>query len=118
MHKKKFVFLLFVFIALGCGLFFWMNRPKLFYLWGHSYEFNDNDNWEVIENFAKKVGNREDVWYCTNGEAYEYIKAYDNLEFSVDRSIIVNNSNIDLYLCYYNENVLVKANSSVKMDVY
>ncbi|MBQ4269015.1 MAG: polysaccharide deacetylase family protein, partial [Clostridia bacterium] len=21
------------------------NEPKLFYVWGHSYEFNDNDNW-------------------------------------------------------------------------
>ena len=95
---------------------FWWNRPKLFYLWGHSYEFNDNNNWEIIENFAKKVGNRDDVWYCTNGEVYDYVKAYDNLDFSVDKSIITNNSNIDLYLCYFRENVLVKANSTVKIE--
>ncbi|MCR4719216.1 MAG: hypothetical protein K5768_06260 [Firmicutes bacterium] len=28
----------------------------MFYLWGHSYEFDNNDNWEVIENFAKFIG--------------------------------------------------------------
>ena len=39
----------------------WNHFPKLFYLWGHSYEFNDNNNWEIIEEFAKYVGNREDI---------------------------------------------------------
>ena len=24
---------------------------KLFYLWGHSYEFDQNDNWQVLEDF-------------------------------------------------------------------
>ena len=41
--------------------YFFGTAPKLFYLWGHSYEFNDNNNWEIIENFAKKVSGREDI---------------------------------------------------------
>ena len=28
-------------------------RPWMFYLWGHSYEFEGNNNWEVIEEFAE-----------------------------------------------------------------
>ena len=91
------------------------NGPKLFYLWGHSYEFNDDDNWEIIENFAQKVGNRDDVWYCTNGEVYDYVKAYDNLYFSDDKSMITNDSDKDLYLCYCGQNILVSANSTVKV---
>ncbi len=48
--------------------YFWANQPKLFYLWGHSYEFDNDNTWDRIEEFAKKIGNREDVWYATNGE--------------------------------------------------
>ena len=59
------------FLSLKEEGYFWRNSPKLFYLLGHSYEFNDNNNWEIIENFAKKVGNKDDLWYCTNGEVTE-----------------------------------------------
>ena len=89
----------------------------MFYLWGHSFEFNNNSNWEVIENFAKKVGGREDVWCCTNGELYDYVKAFERLEFSADGKIIQNHSDIDLYLSYYGKNVLVKACQNTKINL-
>lgn len=91
------------------GGYFWGNSPKLFYMWGHAYEFNDNNNWEIIENFAKKVGNRDDIWYCTNGEVYDYCQAYNRLEYSVDGKTIKNPTDTDIYLCYYNKNIVVKA---------
>ena len=97
------------FLSLKEEGYFWRNSPKLFYLWGHFYEFNDNNNWEIIENFAKKVGNRDDIWYCTNGEVYDYAKAFEGLFYSVDGKIIKNRSDIDIYLNYYGKNVLVKA---------
>ena len=97
--------------------YFWGNSPKVFYLWGHSFEFNNNSNWEVIENFAKKVSGREDVWCCTNGELYDYVKAFERLEFSADGKIIQNHSDIDLYLSYYGKNVLVKSCSITKIDL-
>ena len=30
----------------------WGNA-EMFYLWGHSYEFDNNDNWDVIDKFAE-----------------------------------------------------------------
>lgn len=51
-------------------------EPRLFYLWGHSYEFDVDQNWELIENIAKKLGNRDDIWYCTNGEFYQWVDNY------------------------------------------
>ena len=95
--------------------YYWGNSPKLFYLWGHSYEFNDNNNWEIIENFAKKVGNRDDIWYCTNGELYDYCKAYERLEYSVDGKTIKNDTTFDIYLCYYGKNLLAKAGSITEL---
>lgn len=90
---------------------YWRNSPKLFYLWGHSYEFDDNNNWDIIENFAKKIGNRKEIWYATNSEIYDYIQAFGRLEYSVNGKMIKNSTDTDLYLCYYGKNILVKANS-------
>jgi peptidoglycan/xylan/chitin deacetylase (PgdA/CDA1 family) len=44
--------------------------PELFYLWGHSYEFDVDNNWPVIEEFCKLIANRDDIVYCTNREAF------------------------------------------------
>ena len=38
----------------------------MFYVWGHSYEFPKDNNWNVIEEFCEKIGNRADIWYATN----------------------------------------------------
>ncbi|MBQ8813535.1 MAG: polysaccharide deacetylase family protein [Lachnospiraceae bacterium] len=72
--------------------------PKMFYLWGHSYEFEDNDNWYIIEDFAKYIGNREDIWYATNIEIYDYTAAYKQLIFSMNGKTVFNPTNTTLYL--------------------
>lgn len=41
---------------------------RLFYVWGHSYEFDVDRSWARMEDFCAKVGRRDDVWYATNGE--------------------------------------------------
>ena len=64
--------------------------PRLYYLWGHSYEFNNNNNWEVLEALCETLGNKEDTWYPTNIELYEYVHAYNSLVFSADGTRIYN----------------------------
>ncbi len=76
----------------------WSNPLKLFYLWGHSYEFIKNDNWDRIERFAEKIGNRADVWYATNGEIVDYIEAYKSLIYSADGKTVYNPTLLDVYL--------------------
>ncbi len=43
-------------------------KPQLFYVWGHTYEFADRDNWDVIERFCEKLAGRDDIFYGTNAE--------------------------------------------------
>lgn len=74
-----------------------INEPMLFYLWGHSYEFEMKDNWNVIEEFCEYVGNKEDIWYATNIEIFEYIEAYKQLKFSADGTKVYNPTNTTLY---------------------
>ena len=69
--------------------FHW-TMPQLFYLWGHSYEFEERDNWNVIEEFAAYVGGREDIWYATNIEVYDYVQDWQRLLFSADGKRVYN----------------------------
>lgn len=96
--------------------YFWSRAPKLFYLWGHSYEFNDNGNWNVIEEFAAKAGNRDDVWYATNMEIYEYIKAYDSLIWTAAGDMAVNPTSVDLWLNYQGKEIELPAGACAKLN--
>ncbi len=86
------------FLADNSNPYFWSHRPKLFYLWGHSYEFDKNGNWQVIEEFAEKIGGREDVWYATNGEIFRYVEAFKALRYSVDGQTVYNPTATAVYL--------------------
>jgi peptidoglycan/xylan/chitin deacetylase (PgdA/CDA1 family) len=74
--------------------------PWLFYLWGHSYEFEADDNWNIIEDFCAKVGGRDDIWYATNIEIYDYMNAHNQLQFSVDASMVHNPTSTTLFFEY------------------
>lgn len=43
-------------------------EPQLFYLWGHSYEFDERDNWALIEECCRILAGHEDIFYGTNSE--------------------------------------------------
>lgn len=63
---------------------------KLFYVWGHSYEFGQNDNWDQMERFLDRMSGHHDVWYASNGEIESYVSAYRQLIFSVDGRFVRN----------------------------
>lgn len=44
--------------------------PQLFYIWGHSYEFDRADTWGQFEAFLQIISGREDIFYGTNREVF------------------------------------------------
>lgn len=73
--------------------------PLLFYVWGHGYEFDGNDNWQRMEDLLSFLfGHREQIWYVTNGAFIEYVRAWRRLEYAVDGSMIRNPSAVDVYI--------------------
>ena len=93
----------------------WGNSPMLFSLWGHSYEFDRNDNWGVIEEFAAYIGNREDIYYATNGELYSYLQAADRLEFGAEGKLVYNPTATDIYLDFYGKRVVAESGKTVSL---
>ena len=92
------------------------NGPRMFYLWGHSYEFDAHNNWEVIEQFAKYIGGREDIWYATNLEIYDYVKAYEQLIFSVIGKRVYNPTGRILYFSYDGKEYTIKPTETIQID--
>lgn len=72
--------------------------PQLFYLWGHSYEFDLNDNWDHLEKICQSIAGQDDIWYATNMEIYAYTKAYESLIYSADGKRIYNPTNQTVWL--------------------
>ena len=99
-------------------LFNSFKKPKLFYLWGHSYEFDDDNNWEVIEKFANKMGDKSDIWYATNIEIYNYVTAYNRLIFSVETHKVYNPNAIPIwFFCDYNNSKkIIKVDAGDTID--
>ena len=44
------------------------DKPQIFYIWGHSYEFDVSDNWDRFEEFCKMMAGHDDIFYGTNKE--------------------------------------------------
>lgn len=92
----------------------WRIKPRLFYIWGHSYEFKDK--WEQLENICKTVGRKENVWYATNGEIIDYISAFKELRCSVNGKIVYNPTNIDIYVVANGKNIILKNGETTVLE--
>ena len=57
---------------------------SLLYIWGHSFEFEREKNWDLIEGLCSKIGGIDKIWYATNIEIHDYIKAQRSLYASAD----------------------------------
>lgn len=45
------------------------DTPKIFYIWGHSYEFDESEEkWERMEKFCQLISGRDDMFYGTNSQ--------------------------------------------------
>ena len=62
----------------------------MMYVWGHSYEFTQHNNWDVMERFCDLVGGREDTWYATNIEIVDYMEDARRLQFTAAGDAVYN----------------------------
>ena len=47
------------------------DEPKLFYIWGHTYELDATDGaWERFERLCQMISGKDDIFYGTNGEVF------------------------------------------------
>ncbi len=75
------------------------NMPT-FYIWGHAYEFDPDHGNDLykMEAFCRKAGGDPTVWYATNIEIYDYVKAAEALEISAERKYVFNPSRLTVWV--------------------
>ncbi len=91
-------------------------EPKLFYLWGHSYEFDRKNNWNYIEEICQKLSGKEDTWYATNIEIYDYVAAYNSLIYSADSSKIYNPTLKQIWMDIDGKSYTVKPGETINIE--
>ncbi|MBO5907074.1 MAG: polysaccharide deacetylase family protein [Clostridia bacterium] len=88
---------------------------KMFSFGVHAKDFETNNKWDDLKEFARLYGNRpSDFWYATNRQIFEYEDAIKALEISEEK--IVNPSPIAVYITVNNEKVIIPANSVYYLD--
>ena len=70
----------------------------LMYVWGHSFEFTLQNNWDLIEGFCKMMGGQDDIWYCTNIELMDCLDQFARLQFAADNSFVHNPNAADCWI--------------------
>jgi hypothetical protein len=88
---------------------------RLLYIWGHSYEFEDNQNWDYIEEFCRLAGGKPDIWYATNIEIKEYWDTLQRLVFSADLRRVYNPSATDAWFSADGVPVCLAAGKTVSL---
>ncbi len=81
----------------------------MMYVWGHSYEFPKDDNWEVMEEFCEMISNKSDTWYATNIEIYDYLNAAKQLQYTMNFDRVYNPFAFSIWLSVNGDIVEVKA---------
>jgi hypothetical protein len=85
-------------------------------IWGHSWEMGtDKSKWYETEKFFKVLANNPAIYYTKQIDLVDYINAYRNLKFSVDKNIVTNTSAINVYIKINNKVFKVLAGTSMNL---
>ncbi len=78
---------------------------RLLYIWGHSFELekNDIDRWAKLEGHLRLLSGRDDIWYASNIEIYDYLTAARSCRPTEEG--FRNTSGATLYFCRRGERI-------------
>lgn len=97
----------------------WIHQPwqygGVLYIWGHSFEFDRADNWELAEQICSSLAGIDDVWFATNIEIYDYITAQRSLVISCDGDIIFNPSAVDVWVSQNGSPICIKGGETIRL---
>jgi peptidoglycan/xylan/chitin deacetylase (PgdA/CDA1 family) len=82
-----------------------MNSKQLALLdiWGHSWEMGkDQSKWDETEKYYKMLANDPSIYSTTQIDLVDYILAYRDLKFSVDKNLVYNPSALTITFTFRN----------------
>lgn len=92
-----------------------MQYLTMMYVWGHSYEFTRDNNWNLMEDFLKLASNQEEIWYATNIEIIDYLDAAKRLIYTASCNMVYNPSAISVWITVNDVPVEIKGGETKKL---
>lgn len=94
---------------------------SVFYLWGHSYEFSLDDNFDLIEKVSKVISSHTEIYKASNMEICDYIQAANEVYYADHKLIgggyFINPSDKDIYLITeYGDKIVLHAKERLKYE--
>lgn len=87
-------------------------------IWGHSWEMgNDQNKWEETEKFFKLLANNDDIYYTKQIDLVDYIKAFRNLKFGVNKNVVYNSSSTNVTCKINNRIYSIPAGANLFLDI-
>ena len=97
--------------------FFQTKELAVLDIWGHSWEMGtDQNKWDETEKFFKLLANNQSVYYTKQIDLVDYINAFRNLKFAVDKNSVTNTSAINVYIKINNKIFKVLAGSTMNLS--
>ncbi len=90
--------------------------PRLLFVWGHTYEFDNNNNWDRLEKICQMISSQDDIWCATNMEIYDYVMAYNSLVYSADETKIYNPTLKTIWLEIDGKPYVVKPDETITIE--
>ncbi len=85
-------------------------------IWGHSWEMGtDQKKWDETEKFFKILANNQTIYYTKQIDLVDYINAFRNLKFAVDKNSATNTSAINVTIKMNNKIYNVMAGTSINL---
>lgn len=85
-------------------------------IWGHSWEMGtDQNKWNETEKFFKLLANNSAVYYTKQIDLVDYINAYRNLKFSVNKDSVTNPSALTVYFKINGKNFIIPAGVTMSL---
>jgi peptidoglycan/xylan/chitin deacetylase (PgdA/CDA1 family) len=94
------------------------NYSGVFYIWGHTYEFDrEGCDWADLERIFKPLSGKPDVWYCTNIELFDYEAARNRVVIAANLKTAYNPSAITVSIKADNKLIDVPSGKTIGLDI-
>lgn len=85
-------------------------------VWGHSYEFDQDQNWGLMEEFCRRAGGSEAIWYASHIELVDYMKSFNGLKFSAALDAVYNPAAASVWLNVEGAIIEAKGGLQTRLD--
>jgi hypothetical protein len=84
-------------------------------MWGHGFELEGRNEWDKFEEICRALGGRDDIWYATNIEICDYVKAYESLIYSADETKVYNPTVTTVWISVDGKNYKIEPGQTVRI---